>query len=145
MDNYKHILLAVDFTQDVDQLIERTLMLRDCCAAQLSIVHVVEYIPLAYSGDLSLPDDFNLEQEMAQIARRKMLELGERMAVATRNQHIVLGATTQEIMNLVAEIGADLIIVGSHGRHGLAMLLGSTANSILHHAKCDTLAIRIDE
>jgi universal stress protein A len=57
----------------------------------------------------------------------------------------VLGATTQEIMNLVAEIGADLIIVGSHGRHGLAMLLGSTANSILHHAKCDTLAIRIDE
>ena len=40
---------------------------------------------------------------------------------------------------------ARLIVVGSHGRHGLALLLGSTANGVLHHAKCDVLAVRIQE
>jgi len=41
------------------------------------------------------------------------------------------------------EQGADLIIVGSHGRHGLALLLGSTANGVLHGAACDVLAVRV--
>jgi len=35
------------------------------------------------------------------------------------------------------------IVVGSHGRHGLALLLGSTANDILHGAPCDVLAVRL--
>ena len=35
------------------------------------------------------------------------------------------------------------IVVGSHGRHGLALLLGSTASGVLHGAKCDVLAVRI--
>ncbi|WP_292363901.1 universal stress protein, partial [Methylophaga sp. UBA1464] len=37
----------------------------------------------------------------------------------------------------------DLIVVGSHGRKGIKMLLGSTANAILHHARCDVLAVRL--
>ena len=41
------------------------------------------------------------------------------------------------------EAGADLIVVGSHGRHGLALLLGSTANGVLHGAMCDVLAVRV--
>ncbi|MEO1899758.1 MAG: universal stress protein, partial [Methylococcales bacterium] len=39
----------------------------------------------------------------------------------------------------------DLIVVGSHGRHGLALLLGSTANGVLHHAVCDVLAVRLSD
>ncbi len=39
----------------------------------------------------------------------------------------------------------DLIVVGSHGRHGLALLLGSTANGVLHGANCDVLAVRVKE
>ena len=41
------------------------------------------------------------------------------------------------------EIGADLIVVGSHGRYGLALLMGSTANGVLHGATCDVLAVRV--
>ena len=37
----------------------------------------------------------------------------------------------------------DLIVVGSHGRHGLALLLGSTANDVLHGAPCDVLAVHL--
>ena len=39
----------------------------------------------------------------------------------------------------------DLIVVGSHGRHGLALLLGSTADAVLHHAKCDVMAVRLQD
>ena len=39
--------------------------------------------------------------------------------------------------------GVDLIVIGGHGRHGLALLLGSTANAVLHGAPCDGLAVRI--
>lgn len=44
---------------------------------------------------------------------------------------------------LAKEQRCDLIVVGSHGRHGLALLLGSTANDILHGAPCDVLAVRL--
>ncbi len=39
---------------------------------------------------------------------------------------------------------ADLIVLGTHGRHGLGLILGSTANGVLHGASCDVLAVRID-
>ncbi len=48
-----------------------------------------------------------------------------------------------EIHRVAEELGADLIVVGSHGRHGLALLLGSTANGVLHGATTDVLAVRV--
>jgi universal stress protein A len=58
-------------------------------------------------------------------------------------RYIVTGHTESEIHRVAKEISADLIIVGSHGRHGLALLLGSTANGVLHGATCDVLAVRV--
>ena len=45
--------------------------------------------------------------------------------------------------NRATEQACDLIVVGSHGRHGLALLLGSTANDVLHGAPCDVLAVHL--
>ncbi|MCY1401873.1 Universal stress protein family protein [compost metagenome] len=59
------------------------------------------------------------------------------------NAHLTYGQPRQEIHNLAKEDGCDLIVVGSHGRHGLALLLGSTANDVLHGAPCDVLAVRL--
>lgn len=55
----------------------------------------------------------------------------------------VYGQPRQEIHRLAAEQACDLIVVGSHGRHGLALLLGSTANDVLHGAPCDVLAVHL--
>jgi universal stress protein A len=46
-------------------------------------------------------------------------------------------------VRIAKERGVDLIVVGSHGRHGLQLLLGSTANGVLHLAECDVLAVRV--
>ena len=44
---------------------------------------------------------------------------------------------------LGAIIHADLIVLGTHGRHGLGLLLGSTASGVLHGCPCDVLTVRI--
>jgi universal stress protein A len=54
------------------------------------------------------------------------------------------GAPKQEIVRVADDEKAELIVIGSHGRHGLQLLLGSTANGVLHLAKCDVLAVRVN-
>jgi len=98
---------------------------------------------MAYSGDLVLPDDFDLEQELLEVAKRQMRALGERLGVPETERHIEIGGTGHTILRVADELAVDLIVLGSHGRHGLAVLLGSTARSVLNGAKCDVLAVRI--
>jgi len=145
MEDYRHLLAAVDLSAESDQVVERAVALREKCGARLSLVHVVEYVPMAYSGDVALPDDYNLEQELLEAAQKRMAELGERVGVPEQDRYVVLGSTAREIVHIVQERGMDLIVLGSHGRHGLSVLLGSTANAVLHHAECDLLAVRISE
>jgi universal stress protein A len=58
---------------------------------------------------------------------------------------MVWGVPKQEIIHIAEQQQVDLIVLGSHGRHGLALLLGSTANAVLHYAKCDVMAIRLQD
>jgi len=142
---YKHLLLAIDFAPETEPVVERARQLRVECGSHLSLLHVVEYLPMAYSGDLVLPDDFDLEQELLAVAKQQMAMVGERLQVPEADRHIETGGTGHTILRLAEELAVDLIIVGSHGRHGLAALLGSTARSVLHGAQCDVLAVRIKE
>ena len=53
------------------------------------------------------------------------------------------GNPGREIRTAAEELSADLVVVGTHGRHGLGLLLGSTANAVLHGAQTDVLAVRV--
>ena len=54
-----------------------------------------------------------------------------------------VGNPAYEIKGFASAKGADLIVIGSHGRHGVGRMLGSTANGVLHDAPCDVLAVRV--
>ncbi|HSB96224.1 MAG TPA: universal stress protein, partial [Spongiibacteraceae bacterium] len=84
-----------------------------------------------------------IQDEIQQQAETQLHGLCKNLGVAGDRLHIVLGRPEAEIHSLADALSADLIIVGSHGRHGLALLLGSTANGVLHGAKCDVLAMRV--
>jgi universal stress protein A len=140
---YRHLLLAADFAPETDCVVARAGELRAHLQARLTLLHVVEYLPMSYSGDLVLPEDFDLEQELVEVAKRQMAALGERLDVPPEDRRIETGSTGRTILRVAEEIGADLIVLGSHGRHGLAALLGSTARSVLNGAKCDVLAVRL--
>jgi len=142
MSNYTKILVAVDLSDDSSIVIQRALAIASNNAAELHIIHVIEPLSFAYGGDI--PMDFSgIQDEIQQQASIQLKRFGEKHGIAEDKQHIVLGRPEVEVHSTAKETEADLIVIGSHGRHGLALLLGSTANGVLHGAGCDVLAVRV--
>ncbi|MDR3477809.1 MAG: universal stress protein [Gammaproteobacteria bacterium] len=139
---YKHILFATDLSDETDFLINKVRMLRGYTGSTLSLVHVVEPMPGYSYAYLGIED---IEGQLIDEAKAALAKLGEKLSVETKDQWIEVGPTKNKILKIAEDINADLIICGSHGRHGLSLLLGSTANAILHGAKCDVLTVRLPE
>ena len=142
---YKHILLAIDFSDCTSLIAHRAKKIADLTNAKLSIVHVMSHLPIAYSGEFSIPIDVELENSLVKQTCEKMKKLGRQLNVPENDQHIKEGSVKTTVTALAEEIKADLIVVGSHGHQGLALLLGSQANAILHAAQCDVWTIHIPE
>lgn len=146
MSVYQHILLAIDFSEHGIEVASKAKSLAKTSQADLSIVHVLDNIPMpdtSYGTIISLTEDS--DNELLEIEKAKFMEVADQLGVAQANRWLIWGAPKQEITELAEKIQADLIVVGSHGRHGLALLLGSTANAVLHHARCDVLAVRLQD
>ena len=144
MTDYKHVLLAVDFSEHGADVAEKARTLANTYQAQLSIVHVLDNIPMpdtAYGTVISLTEE--TEDALLEAEKAKLMQLGDQYNVELANRWLMWGIPQQEIIHIAEQEQVDLIVVGSHGRHGLALLLGSTANSVLHYAKCDVLAVRL--
>lgn len=142
MANYKKLLIAVDLSEDSPEVAERAQAIAENNGAELHVIHVIEPLSFAYGGDI--PMDFSgIQDEIHQQASQQLAKFGESWRIVPDRQHIVLGRPEVEIHETAEEIGADLIVVGSHGRYGLALLMGSTANGVLHGASCDVLAVRV--
>lgn len=146
METYKHILLALDFSEPDSYVIQKARRLAEMFRARLSIIHVLDNIPMpdmAYGTKIRL--DENSGDELLEAEKSKLKQIGDELAVSPACRWMVWGVPGPEIVRLAEEEDIDLIIVGSHGRHGLALLLGSTANSVLHHTKCDVMAVRLPD
>jgi universal stress protein A len=92
-----------------------------------------------------MPFEIDLTDQMLEAARSRMDQAGQAFGVPEDRRLIELGSPKTEIVRIAQERGADLIVVGSHGRHGVKLLLGSTATSVIHHARCDVLAVRLKD
>ena len=140
--SYEHILVAVDLTEECDPVIKRAVDLAGD-TAKLSLVHIVEPMAMAFGGDVPM-DLSQLQQQQFDQAKERLERLITKYPNLKKDQsHLTYGQPRQEIHHLAKEQGCDLIVVGSHGRHGLALLLGSTANDVLHGAPCDVLAVKL--
>ncbi|MFO1370965.1 MAG: universal stress protein [Candidatus Competibacteraceae bacterium] len=143
---YQHVLFATDFSDDALQVGERAKDIARRSGARLSMIHVVEDINISLGGGYELlpvlPELPN--ESLLKESRRLLGELAQRLGIADAEQWVISAPSTKEgILGAAKEHSVDLIVVGSHGRHGLALLLGSTANAVLHGAPCDVLAVRI--
>ncbi|MDX1654494.1 MAG: universal stress protein [Candidatus Competibacteraceae bacterium] len=144
MSRYQHVLFAADFSPDALQVGERAKSMAECHGAKLSLIHVVEEVNISAGYELmplvpELPDE-----AMVRESRDALERLAQKLDIPQGDRWVVTAVSTKEgILRAAEEHQADLIVVGSHGRHGLALLLGSTANAVLHGAPCDVLAVRI--
>ena len=143
MAKYRHLLLAVDFTPEAELVTAKGHDLADQNEAKVSIIHVVEYSSSMYPVGTELPESLIFDQRLVENAELKLKELAITHGFPNAKRYVELGIPKQEIIRVAEEKEADLIIIGSHGRHGLQLLLGSTANGVLHLAQCDVLAVRV--
>ena len=75
------------------------------------------------------------------MAEKELAALGNKLNLDKKHCRIEFGSVKNEVLRLAKELKVDLIVTGSHGKHGLSLLLGSTANAILHGAECDVLIV----
>lgn len=144
MQAYQQIIIGVDLSPESTQVIERARQLGNVCNAELHLVHVLEPLTFAYGGDIPM-DLTEIQTQLQSQAEQQLHKLATQFGIALKNCHLQVGQPAAELHQIAEDCSADLIIVGSHGRQGLALLLGSTANGVLHGANRDVLAVRVEE
>ncbi len=143
MAAFRHILFATDLDVSSAGALRIALDMACSMSAELSVVYVCElggYAAAAMceaGGDLASP----LVDE-AQRALDRLVKRADRDGVHPRAL-VKLGAPWQEIVSAAEEEGADLIVMGTHGRRGLAhALLGSVAEKVVQTSPVPVLTVR---
>ena len=146
MSNYTHILMAIDFTKSGEQILAEALDIAERNNAKLSILHVVEYTPpVDYANDPMVINGAVDDNEMLEQAKKSLQKFSKQHNVKNVDLSVQFGRPKQVISQYVKDQQCDLVIIGSHGRHGISLLLGSTASAILHEMPCDILTLKIEE
>jgi universal stress protein A len=146
MTTYQKILVAVDLSNESEVVLKKARRVGGDDAV-FDLVYVQEPMDNIYVGIVPQTAAFSglgdLEAQLAEELRRKLAALGENFSVPAEHLHILNGSPAHEIHRFTEENDIDLIVIGTHGQKGLQLLLGSTANAVLHGAGCDVLSVRI--
>ena len=140
MKQYERIVVAIDVYSEYDHVLKRALSIANN-ASQLSVVFVT--LPTTYFQPYISEVGGDYVAEIQKQAKTRLEDIASKNDIPSDQVHIPVGNAAEEIHTLANDINADLIVIGTHGRSGLKLLLGSTANSVLHGAKQDVLAVRV--
>ena len=142
MAGYKKLLVLLDLSEGSEQV---AIAGRDLAAysnAEMLILHVVEFVPVEPLGESLMPT-VQIEDELIKRARERLGGLITRLALPRAEGRVEAGNTKSEILRVAEEEKPDLIVLGSHERHGLAIMVNFTEDTVLHAAHCDVLAVRL--
>jgi len=139
---YKHILLAVDLTEDSKKIAIKAVELAKLSKAQFSVIHVQEPIRYAYASEAPI-DYSQVQTQIDGYAQKSLDEFVNSLDIKVENSLLESGKTSSSIREAAEELECDLIVVGSHGRHGFSLIFGSHSSGVIHGASCDVMAIRV--
>jgi universal stress protein A len=142
MGVYSKILVVMDLTEESEQIANRARAVAAICGAELSLLHVVEYVPVEPMGETLLPA-VQIEEELVARARERLAALAGRVGLDSAPRTVATGNIKAEIVRTAQEQDIDLIILGSRERHGLSIMVNFTEDTVLHAAPCDVLAVRL--
>lgn len=142
---YRQVLAAIDLDEGGELVAARGARMASLHGAALTLLHVVEHFPVDRSNTLIAPEDRDPLVHARDHALDRLESVAKKADVAECRLEVVVSArkASREIPNFAEAAGADLIVTGSHGPHGLGRLLGSTADGIVHRAHCDVLVTRL--
>ena len=150
MNRYKHLLVAVDFSEHATRAIERAIDIAKSQGADLTLLHITE-IPVYPTMDefaamgVMTQIDVEIAAELEKQANLQLEHLAQKLKVPENTRLIVRqGIVKNDILETAEEVKADLIVMGRHGLSGIKALIGSVTDSVIHGAQCDVLAVTLD-
>lgn len=148
MSGYKKIAVAIDLSSESSAVMKRAL---DVAApdSEIHLIYVQEPMDSVYMGVVPYGPVFvgmdEVEENLRSELRQKLDTIGEEAGVPKVRRHFLNGTPAREIRRFAEENSMELIVLGTHGQKGVQLLLGATANSVLHGSSCDVLAVRVAE
>ena len=142
----RQFLVAIDLTEEADEVLAAARKLADELEGKLTAITVVRPLTMLY-GDMGMgpisgaATDF--EAEALKNASSRLTKLAGEYGIEPDDCKIVLGSPATEIRSMAEQMGTEIIVIGTHGRHGIGLVLGSTSNAVLHGVPCDVLVVRI--
>lgn len=148
---YNHIMVATDFSRHAKLALYRGMELAEKYDARLSLVHAFDtyylYDDFMFDGSMAMnlaPDQQEMEQFLEDNARKQLLKLADELGLADpKNTHLLRGPVKPTLLDFAGEHGVDLIVMGSHGRHGVERLIGSVAAGMVNKADCEVLTVKL--
>ena len=143
--NLKQILVPTDFSPHADAALRFAIELAKPYAAAVTLLHVIED-PLAagmWSSEIYTAEIAGLQVNLVKDAEAQLRRLAETSAGARIVTEVRTGRTAPTILEVAQSTGADLIVMGTAGRTGLAhLVMGSVAERVVRAAPCPVLTIR---
>jgi nucleotide-binding universal stress UspA family protein len=144
MKPIRSILAAVDFSENAEQALAAAVDLAKQCGAELHVVHALDLpIPIFNPYAVSIPDA--LLTQARDEASRRLRETVEKLGRqgVTAKSHLTEVPAAPAIARVAEDLGADLVVMGTHGHTGLKhVLLGSVAERTLRLAPCSVLIVK---
>jgi nucleotide-binding universal stress UspA family protein len=141
-DNAKSVVLVgIDFSEHSNDVLRAAVGVAAPAGSELHLVHV---LPSEMLGTSRADRDLRFATELDR-ARQELdrLAMGVQGSIKRVAGHVRAGAPDVEIAQVASDIGADLIVVGTHTRHGLDRIaLGSVASSLVRNAPCPVMTWR---
>lgn len=149
MTRLRKILIALDATDEADEVLEGATSIDPRGSVEYQVITVIPPLIGGVSGmeGASFAASWPLremEETITSETTRYVRERAAAFGIEPNRVSARIGRPAVEIRAHAEKMGADLIVIGSHGRHGISgLLLGSTANGVLHNSPCDVLTVRI--
>ncbi|PKG98163.1 universal stress protein [Paraglaciecola sp. MB-3u-78] len=142
MSNYKNILVAIDVNAPHESIIRKALTVSQ---SPEDLILMYTLLPTTYIQPYLYPMEYNAidDSERMSLTHKKLSDIATEFSITEHNVFVKIGVAADEIREMANEKNIDLIVIGTHGRSGIKLLLGSTANSVLHGVKQDVLAVRV--
>lgn len=139
MKAYKCIIAAVDVYAEYDRVLQSALYV----AGEVSQLHLIFVtLPTSYFQPYISSVGTEYVTDITLQAKNRLTQIAGKFGIPQNNIHTPIGDIAGEICQTADDIKANLIVIGTHGSFEYNVLLGSVANTVVHCAKQDVLAVR---
>ncbi len=147
MKCYQDILCATDFSEHARAAVARAADLARRFGARLTLLHVIDNFPEVRSNEEIPPEDEDPARYRKEQALQRLKSLAGEVGCDGADVEVRFTplSARHEIVRFAEERGFDLIVVATHGGHGIGRILGSTTGGVVQVAPCDVLAVRAKE